>query len=690
MSGTFRPVEVPDLGATLARMAQIDAQRQSLDIQRQAAKQEQGFNQGLAELAPALASGQGPEYSAALSRLVGLGPRGAAMGLPMLQQERQRAEAADFWRTGGGNNPTVVPNSVVPAGDYTARMVAMESGGDPNARNPRSTATGQGQFIDGTWMEFARANPELFQGMNPQQILAARSNPDLSRRAIEWYRQSNAQNLAAQGLPANDGAAALAHRFGPQGAAALLRADPNAPIDGVVGPQVMRANPDLAGRTVGQVVDGYAQRFGGGAATPAALQQPGGVNPAELALLERAMTHSNPQVQQQAQRRLEILRMRQQNNPEQYVAATEMIGGRQVQGQRNTRTGQFTPFPGQTGAEQSGPFGGNGMEAQANNIVLSLAEKIRTGAATPQEQALYQRAYFHLSEGSVQFIPDPSDPTGQRQVAVRVPRNMGDLPAPTSGGGAPATVPTQAAPTAPLAAGLVAPAQAMPGNDAVPAPSVPGAIPGMERMTPPPAGFQRRADGQPGFEPVPGGPQDPNQNSAGDRTRLRQIETDAQGIFDALNNFRQTRRGAGVLERGFTALGVPTELATSWANAALLAKGEALYNLGVLNGPDLTIIQRVLADPSTIRGFFTGSETAEAQIRQIETLLQQRVAAARQQYGAGMQRPQSPGPGGRGVAEPPPSAQPSRDPVRVNTPEEAQRLAPGTPYITPQGQRYTR
>src|SRR5689334_21946280 len=36
------------------------------------------------------------------------------------------------------------------------RIVQVESGGDPNAKNPRSTATGAAQFIDATWLELIR------------------------------------------------------------------------------------------------------------------------------------------------------------------------------------------------------------------------------------------------------------------------------------------------------------------------------------------------------------------------------------------------------------------------------------------------------------------------------------------------------------------------------------------------------
>ena len=129
------------------------------------------------------------------------------------------------------------------------------------------------------------------------------------------------------------------------------------------------------------------------------------------------------------------------------------------------------------------------------------------------------------------------------------------------------------------------------------------------------------------------------QPSAADRSKLRQIEMEAQGIRDALEGFRTARRNASALERGQAAAGMPTPLSTAWSNAALLAKGQALYDLGVLNGPDLDIIRRTLTDPATFRGFVTGQETVEAQIRAIETLLDQKLSSARVQYGGQQSAP---------------------------------------------------
>lgn len=661
--GAFRPVETPDLGATLSRMAAIDAQQQQTALARQAFEQDQGFNRTLAAAAPGLASGQGPAYDSAVASIAAAGPRGLTVALPLLQRSQDRREAADFWRQGSGTTPAVAPagGATLPPGDPSLPRGLRNN----NPLNLTYVAGQPGvQGSDGRFGRYATPEEGIAASVRQLQMYGQRGLTTPTQIIGQWAPPS--ENNTGAYVAAVSRAAGL---------------DPNQPVDLSDPAVVSRLVGAMAQHENGRPLDpavvqrGVQMGLGGGAApasAPASTPQaPGGINPAELALLERAMQHPNPQVQQQARARLEILRLRQQNNPEQYVTATENIGGRQVQGQRNTRTGQFTPFPGQTGAEQTGPFSGNSMDAQANNVALSLADKVRAGTATPAEQALYQRAYSHLAGGTIQYVVDPSDPTGLRQVAVRVPRDMGDLPAP-GGGAAPGQAAPQQGVTTPTQ-GMTTPTQAGATADASPMPTAPNAIPGMERMTPPPAGFRRREDGT--MEPIPGGPQDPNQASAGDRTRLRQIETDAQGILDALKSFRTARNDSTMLERGIAATGIPTTLSTAWTNAALLAKGEALYNLGVLSGPDLSIIQRALSDPATLRGFFTGDVTANGQIDAIETLIRQRVANARRQYGG--PQAQSPGPGGVGTAEPPPAA--SRSAPAPGTVQDGYRFRGGDP-----------
>src|SRR5262245_9774873 len=47
------------------------------------------------------------------------------------------------------------------------RIIDAESGGDPNVKNKRSSASGLGQFLDETWLDMIRAHrPDLAKGRN--------------------------------------------------------------------------------------------------------------------------------------------------------------------------------------------------------------------------------------------------------------------------------------------------------------------------------------------------------------------------------------------------------------------------------------------------------------------------------------------------------------------------------------------
>ena len=58
------------------------------------------------------------------------------------------------------------------------RIIRIESDGDPDAKNKRSSATGLGQFIDETWLRLIRTHrPDLARGHSQDKILELRRNP---------------------------------------------------------------------------------------------------------------------------------------------------------------------------------------------------------------------------------------------------------------------------------------------------------------------------------------------------------------------------------------------------------------------------------------------------------------------------------------------------------------------------------
>lgn len=129
-------------------------------------------------------------------------------------------------------------------------IIGVESGGNPNARNPRSSASGLGQFIDPTWLATIRqARPDL-AGKSDQELLALKTDPALSREMTEAYANQNQAILSKAGVPVTPGTTYLAHFAGPGGAVKALQADPNASVESVLGAAAVNANPFLRGMTV--------------------------------------------------------------------------------------------------------------------------------------------------------------------------------------------------------------------------------------------------------------------------------------------------------------------------------------------------------------------------------------------------------------------------------------------------------
>jgi hypothetical protein len=146
-------------------------------------------------------------------------------------------------------------------GSFTDRLIGIESGGNANAKNPNSTATGLGQFIESTWLSmFKKYFPDRAAGMTNAAILALRTESELSRQMIELYAAENAKVLQEAGVAVTDASLYLAHFLGPQGATKLLRAAPTTPVDQVLGSDQIAANQSiLGGKTAGQVLE-WAQR----------------------------------------------------------------------------------------------------------------------------------------------------------------------------------------------------------------------------------------------------------------------------------------------------------------------------------------------------------------------------------------------------------------------------------------------
>ncbi len=137
------------------------------------------------------------------------------------------------------------------------KIIGTESGGNANAKNPNSSATGSAQFVNQTWLDVMNKHfGELTEGKSNEQILAMRKNPNLNKLAEQMFRKENQQQLESAGIPVNDANIYLAHFLGAGTAKKLIQSNPSTPIEQLLSSQVISANKSiLQGKTASQVIN---------------------------------------------------------------------------------------------------------------------------------------------------------------------------------------------------------------------------------------------------------------------------------------------------------------------------------------------------------------------------------------------------------------------------------------------------
>ena len=121
------------------------------------------------------------------------------------------------------------------------QIIKVESNGEPNAKNKRSSATGLGQFLDETWLFLIRTHrPDLARG---DEVLDLRRDPSVAREITARFTERNANVLKRRGLPVTPGTLYLAHFAGAAGAVAVLSALEEADAASIM------ASADATGRT---------------------------------------------------------------------------------------------------------------------------------------------------------------------------------------------------------------------------------------------------------------------------------------------------------------------------------------------------------------------------------------------------------------------------------------------------------
>jgi Transglycosylase SLT domain len=152
-------------------------------------------------------------------------------------------------------------NAISAAADKTGMPLAtllafgdIESGFNPNAKNPKSSAGGLFQFINGTWDGMVRQYGNKYNVSGDQKY-------DANANAImgAQFLKDNQTYLQNHGIAnPTPGDLYAAHFMGPAGAVALKKAaqsDPNADAATLFPDQAAANSPIFKGKTVGQVYD---------------------------------------------------------------------------------------------------------------------------------------------------------------------------------------------------------------------------------------------------------------------------------------------------------------------------------------------------------------------------------------------------------------------------------------------------
>jgi hypothetical protein len=144
--------------------------------------------------------------------------------------------------TGGAVIDTVVGGAAIAA--VVEQIIDVESNGDPNLKNKRSSATGLAQFLNETWLDLIRAHrPDLAKGRSEDEILELRRDAKVAGEITTRFTERNAAMLRRRGLPVTPGTLYLAHFAGGAGAVAILSALEDADA------AIVMANADATGRT---------------------------------------------------------------------------------------------------------------------------------------------------------------------------------------------------------------------------------------------------------------------------------------------------------------------------------------------------------------------------------------------------------------------------------------------------------
>jgi hypothetical protein len=149
-------------------------------------------------------------------------------------------------------------------------VIAMaESGGNINARSPTPLSSAQGLFgfTDAAFNQVKQDHPDLAHVTKD----AWSTDPELQRTFADRLKQRHVRVLKTQGLDVNPVSLYANWHFGEGGGPKFLKSAPNTPMESILDPVAIAANPHLQGKTQAQVMELLGKKMG--VALPNALSQ---------------------------------------------------------------------------------------------------------------------------------------------------------------------------------------------------------------------------------------------------------------------------------------------------------------------------------------------------------------------------------------------------------------------------------
>ena len=136
-----------------------------------------------------------------------------------------------------------------------------------------------------------------------------------------------------------------------------------------------------------------------------------------------------------------------------------------------------------------------------------------------------------------------------------------------------------------------------------------------------PAGYQwtRNQDGTIALSPITGGPADPNKLAPGEAVKVRtanaQLDALEQSLKSYIADLDKTTPVGRLISRG------PEVSAVETGHTDLLMQMKNLYELGVLNGPDYTLMLKIVEDPTGFGQIARGTEGLKAQTDTVKSII---------------------------------------------------------------------